>query len=173
MRKPVLVIVLAAVVVAVAAGFVFVKFSGGPQAKAGECVALANRNGDHADVTGAGCGTDVKFKVGKVLADGTSSCPAGDDDYVQVVPNAGSGKLCLLPNLAEGVCYRPADDEDSWIKVECKGEETVKVTKVFASAGDDAACPDGEDVASIVYAEPPTTYCLTLVQRSTGEPSGT
>lgn len=174
MRKPVLVIALAAVVVAAAAGFVFLKFAGGPRAKAGECVALAHRGGDHADVASVGCATgDVRFKVGKVLADAAGACPAGDDDYVQVVPNSGGGKLCLLPNLAEGACYRPADDEDSWIRAECKGEETVKVTKVFSSSGTEAECPDGEGAASIVYAEPPTTYCLSPVQRSTGETPGT
>ncbi|MEU0880927.1 hypothetical protein ABZ345_20165 [Lentzea sp. NPDC005914] len=174
MRKPVLVIALAAFVVAAAAGFVFVKFAGGPRAKAGECVALANRSDNRADVSSAGCATgDVRFKVGKVLADAAAGCPAGDDEYVQVVPNSGGGKLCLLPNLAEGACYRPADDEDSWVKAECAGEETVKVTKVISSAGDAVECPDGENSASIVYAEPPTTYCLAFVQRSTGETAGT
>ncbi|HEX8870768.1 MAG TPA: hypothetical protein VF821_34200, partial [Lentzea sp.] len=65
----------------------------------------------------------------------------------------------------EGVCYRPADNDDSWGRSDCSGEETVKVTKVITVA--DGECPDGDDLVSIVYAEPPTTYCLAPVQRST------
>ena len=162
MRKPVLVI--AALAVVAAAGFVFVQFTGAPQAKAGECVVLGNADANRAEVASTGCGAEnAKFKVGKVLTDPGGSCPAGDDEYIQVV--AGGGKLCLLPNLVEGSCYRPADNDDSWGRSGCTGEETVKVVKVIAAAGDDVACPDGDDLVSIVYPEPPTTYCLSPVQR--------
>jgi hypothetical protein len=162
MKKPVLIIAALAVVAATA--LVFVKFSGGPQAKAGECVTVTGS----ADVASTGCTAEnAKFKVGKVLADSGGTCPAGDDEYVQVVPSSGGGKLCLLPNLVEGACYQPADSDDSWGKSACTGEDTVKVTKVLTAAGGDAECPDGgEDLISIVYPEPPTTYCLSPVQKA-------
>jgi hypothetical protein len=164
MRKPVLVI--AALAVALAAGFVFIQFTGGPEAKAGECVTVADAGGNRADVASTACGAEnARFRVGKVLADSRGSCPAGDDEYIQVVPGSG-GKLCLLPNLVEGSCYRPADNDDSWGRSACSGEETVKVTKVIPAAGADVECPDGgDDLVSIVYPEPPTTYCLSPVQR--------
>lgn len=161
MKKPVLVI--AALAVAVAAAFVYVEFAGGLRAKAGECVTVTNGT----EVATTGCGADnAKFKVGRVLTDSGGNCPAGDDEYVQVVPKSGGGKLCLLPNLVEGVCYRPADDEDSWGRATCTGEETVKVTKVIPVAGDGSGCPDDADLLSIVYPEPPTTYCLSPVQKT-------
>lgn len=157
MRKPVLVI--AALAVATAAAFVFIQFTGGPQAKAGECLIGS------ADLTTTVCAADnAKFKVGKVLTDSGASCPGGDDEYIQVVPRSG-GKLCLLPNLVEGACYQPADNDDSWGRSACNGEETVKVAKVIPAAGD-SECPDADDLISIVYPEPPTTYCLAPVQKS-------
>ncbi|MET8760060.1 hypothetical protein [Lentzea sp. NPDC004782] len=159
MRKPVLVI--AALAVTAAAAFAFVKFSAGPEARAGECLVGSS------DVVTTGCTADnARFKVGKVLADPNASCPAGDDEYVQVAPKSG-GKLCLLPNLVEGACYQPSDNGDSWGKAACAGDETVKVTKVLAAAGGDAECPDaGDDLISIVYPEPPTTYCLSPVRKA-------
>lgn len=162
MRKPVLVI--AALAVVAGAAVAYVNFAGGPQAKAGECVAVTNGT----EVMSTGCTAEnARFKVGRVLPDTGANCPANDDEYVQVVPSAGGGKLCLLPNLVEGACYQPADNEDSWGRSACTGEETIKVTKVIAAAGDDAACPDGgDDLVSIVYPEPPTTYCLAPVQKA-------
>ncbi|NKE62618.1 hypothetical protein FXN61_40195 [Lentzea sp. PSKA42] len=162
MRKPVLVI--AALAVAAAAALVVMNSAGGPQAKAGECVAVSNRT----DVVSTGCGAEnARFKVGRVLADSGGNCPANDDEYVPVVPSSGGGKLCLLPNLVEGTCYRPADDEDSWGRSACTGEDTVKVAKVIPAAGIDTECPDGgDDQISIVYPEPPTTYCLSPVQKT-------
>jgi hypothetical protein len=166
MRKPVLVI--AAVAVVAVAGLVFIQFTGGPRAKAGECVTVANAEGNRADVASTGCGAEnARFKVGKVLGDSGGNCPAGDDEYIQVVPGSGGGKLCLLPNLVEGSCYRPADNDDSFSRSDCTGEETLKVAKVIASAGGDVECPDtGDDFVSIVYPEPPTTYCLSPVQKA-------
>lgn len=161
MKKPALVIAVLAV--AVAAAFVFVEFAGGPQAKAGECVTVSKGT----EVASTGCAADnAKFKVGRVLTDSGATCPPGDDEYVQVTPSGG-GKLCLLPNLVEGACYKPSDDEDSWGRATCSGEETVKVTKVIPTAGDGSGCPDdGDDQLSIVYPEPPTTYCLAPVQKT-------
>jgi hypothetical protein len=161
MRKPVLVIV--ALAVAATGVLAYVNFTGGPKAKAGECVAVTNGT----EVVSTGCAAgNARFKVGRVLADSGASCPVSDDEYVQVVPSSGGGKLCLLPNLVEGSCYQPADDEDSWGPSACTGSETIKVAKVIAAAGDGAGCPDGDDLVSIVYPEPPTTYCLAPVQKA-------
>lgn len=160
MRKPVLAIV--AVAVAAVGVLAFVNFTGGPKAKAGECVAVTSGT----EVVSTGCTAgNARFRVGRVLTDSGANCPASDDEYVQVVPSSG-GKLCLLPNLVEGSCYQPADNDDSWGPSACTGEETIKVAKVIAAVGDGAECPDGDDVVSIVYPEPPTTYCLAPVQKA-------
>jgi hypothetical protein len=159
MKKPVLLIAALAVVAAAAVGYV--QFAGGPQAKAGECLSGTP------DLATTGCTADnARFKVGKVLAETSATCPGGDDEYIQVTPSSG-GKLCLLPNLVEGACYQPAANDDSWGRSACAGDETIKVAKVIPAAGDDTECPDaGDDLISIVYPEPPTTYCLAPVQKT-------
>ena len=160
MRKPVLII--AALAVAATGVLAYVNLTGAPQAKAGECVAVANGT----EVISTGCtAQNARFKVGRVLADSGANCPVSDDEHVQVVPSSGGGKLCLLPNLVEGSCYQPADNEDSWGPSACTGEETIKVTKVIPAAGDGSGCPEADDLVSIVYPEPPTTYCLAPVQK--------
>ena len=46
-------------------------------------------------------------------------------------------------------------------------KKPVLVIAALTAAGGDAECPDsGDDLVSIVYPEPPTTYCLSLVQKS-------
>lgn len=158
MRKTVL--LSAALALVAATAFAVIQFAGGPEAKAGECLT------GNPDLAATGCTAEnARFKVGKVLADASASCPGGDDEYIQVARSGG--KLCLLPNLVEGACYQPADNDDSWGRSACSGEETVKVAKVIQAAGGDTECPDAvDDLISIVYPEPPITYCLAPVQKA-------
>ncbi|MBP2330462.1 hypothetical protein JOF56_010847 [Kibdelosporangium banguiense] len=166
MKKSIVAIVLAMLVVAGGVVIAVMKFSGESSAmKAGECVAVANHNEDRADVTTTACGSDkAVFKVGKILTEAAGNCPDVVDEYTSVVPNAGGGKLCLLPNFLEGGCYKPDDTDDSWGKSSCAGEDTVKVTKVLSGVTDGTGCPDSETGQDMAFPEPPITYCLSPVK---------
>jgi hypothetical protein len=129
-------------------------------AEAGDCVSLSAETDDRADVDTLDCSDDkASYQVGKVLDTTDATCPE-EGLYTEIVPAGGVGdgyKLCLLPNMAEGACYRPDDAGTGFVKTECAGQETFKVTKVVKGSTDLEACPDG---AGMAYPEPAVTYCL-------------
>ncbi|MDQ2584448.1 LppU/SCO3897 family protein [Saccharothrix yanglingensis] len=128
-------------------------------AEAGDCVSLTSQSEDRADVDTLDCSADkASYKVGKVLEATDATCPE-DGLYTEIAPasRVGDGfKLCLLPNMAEGACYKP-DEGTGFVKTECTGPETIKVTKVIQGSVDLEGCPDA---AGMSYPEPAVTYCL-------------
>lgn len=128
-------------------------------AEVGDCVSVSAESDNRAEVDTLDCSADrASYKVGKVLDTTDATCPE-DGLYTEIVPAGGVGdgyKLCLLPNMAEGSCYKP-DDGSGFVKTECVGPETIKVIKVVQGSADLEACPDG---AGMAYPEPPVTYCL-------------
>ncbi|MCE6994171.1 hypothetical protein LZG04_04995 [Saccharothrix sp. S26] len=128
-------------------------------AEVGDCVSVSAESDNRADVDTLDCSADrASYKVGKVLDQADATCPE-DGLYTEIVPTSGVGdgyKLCLLPNMAEGSCYKP-DDGSGFVKTDCVGPETIKVIKVMQGVADLEACPDG---AGMAYPEPPVTYCL-------------
>lgn len=151
---PVLVAVAAVVLVAVT--FVVIHFtSAHSHAQQGDCVKVSDDG-----VTAADCGgADAKYQVGKVLASAGETCPGGEDsDYYEV---ADAGKtMCLMPKAAEGSCFQL--DGTFGQQQDCTGEYAAKVAKVVAGKADEAAC--GEGGGALVFAEPPTTMCLSIPQ---------
>ncbi|WP_309111784.1 hypothetical protein [Saccharothrix sp.] len=149
------VVVLAAV--AVAGYFVLSERS---TADAGDCVSIGRQDeNNRADVKTLDCDdNEASYKVGKVLGSSDEACPE-EGLYTEVSPAAGVGdgyKLCLLPNMAKGACYKP-DDGTGFVKTDCKGPETIKVTDVIEGDVDLSRCPDS---AGMSYPEPKVTYCL-------------
>ncbi|MEU4763541.1 hypothetical protein AB0H12_09810 [Actinosynnema sp. NPDC023794] len=128
-------------------------------AEVGDCVSVAAEADNRAEVDTLDCSADeASYKVGKVLEATDATCPE-DGLYTEIVPAARVGdgyKLCLLPNMAEGACYKP-DEGTGFVKTGCTGPETIKVIKVIEGSADLEACPDG---AGMAYPEPPVTYCL-------------
>ncbi|QQQ76890.1 hypothetical protein IOD16_39095 [Saccharothrix sp. 6-C] len=128
-------------------------------AEAGDCVSVSAETDNRAEVDTLDCSADqASYKVGKVLDATDATCPE-DGLYTEIVPAGGVGdgyKLCLLPNMAEGSCYKP-DEGTGFVKTQCTGPETIKVTKVIEGSTDLEACADG---AGMAYPEPPVTYCL-------------
>ncbi|TQM81456.1 hypothetical protein FHX81_3821 [Saccharothrix saharensis] len=128
-------------------------------AEVGDCVSVSAESDNRAEVDTLDCAEDrASYRVGKVLDTTDATCPE-DGLYTEIVPAGGVGdgyKLCLLPNMAEGSCYKP-DDGSGFVKTECTGPETIKVIKVIPGSADLEACPDG---AGMAYPEPPVTYCL-------------
>ena len=128
-------------------------------AEVGDCVSVSAEADNRAEVDTLDCSADrASYKVGKVLDATDATCPE-EGLYTEIVPAGGVGdgyKLCLLPNMAEGACYKP-DEGTGFVKTECTGPETIKVIKVVEGSADLEACPDG---AGMAYPEPPVTYCL-------------
>ncbi|WP_033442966.1 LppU/SCO3897 family protein [Saccharothrix sp. NRRL B-16314] len=155
----VLVGVLAVVVIAAVAYGVRYLTTDAASAEAGDCVGVAAEADGRADVSTLDCDADeASFKVGKVLEAADDPCPE-EGVYTEIVPNGPVGdgyKLCLIPNMAEGACYGPAEGS-GFDRIDCSGPETVKVTKVIRGSTDTTACPSGSGMA---YPEPAVTYCL-------------
>lgn len=132
---------------------------GSANAEAGDCVSVSAESDNRADVENLDCSSDqASYKVGKVLEATDATCPE-EGLYTEITPagSVGDGyKLCLLPNMVEGACYKP-DDGTGFVKTECTGPETIKVTKVVQGSTDLESCQDG---AGMAYPEPAVTYCL-------------
>lgn len=140
------------------------QLTGAATAEAGDCVTISAETATdtgvtRADVETLDCAADqASFKVGKVLDEGDAGCPE-EGVYTEIVPNGEVGdgyKLCLIPNMAEGACYG-ADEGSGFVRTECSGGDTFKVTKVVQGSADTTACPDGSGMS---YPEPAVTYCL-------------
>ncbi|WP_053718653.1 LppU/SCO3897 family protein [Saccharothrix sp. NRRL B-16348] len=155
--RKILVGVLVVLLIGVVAYGVRYLTSGAANAEVGDCVSVTAEADNRAEVDTLDCSADrASYKVGKVLETTDAGCPE-EGLYTEIVPAVGGGyKLCLLPNMAEGACYKP-DEGTGFVKTECTGPETIKVTKVIEGSTDLEACPDG---AGMAYPEPPVTYCL-------------
>jgi hypothetical protein len=153
--RKILIGVLVFLVIGIAAYGVYYVTSGPSKVAAGDCVSVTEEN-EKSYVATFDCSADkASYKVGKVVEAGDATCPE-EGLYTEVVPDGGTGRLCLLPNMAEGACYKP-DDGTGFVKTECAGPETIKVVKVVEGSRDTEACPDQ---AGMSYPEPPVTYCL-------------
>ncbi|GAA3848024.1 hypothetical protein GCM10022243_12650 [Saccharothrix violaceirubra] len=164
--KKVLIAVVALIVV-VGAVFAVRQLSGPGRAEAGDCVSVGEVNDDNvAKVDVLGCDDQkAAYKVGKALAGAEASCPEeGLGSYHEVVADASDAadraKLCLLPNVSAGNCYK-ANDLGDYVKSECTGMETFRVTKVVEGSTTTETCEDGSGMS---FPEPAVTFCLEPVE---------
>jgi hypothetical protein len=117
------------------------------------------------------CSTDPSFTVAK-RADAANRCSPGR--YAQLLPpfaDQATGRLCLVPNLVVGHCYRFGVPVGMWELGRCAGAATIKVTRrvdaddSHACRGDAPAVPDlAQPVAqprALTY--PSRTYCFSDV----------
>jgi hypothetical protein len=129
----------------------------------GDCVVVAPFTGGELRASRASCDTDPSFTVAK-LADRTGECaPNGYDRFGPPSADSGTGRLCLVPNLVVGHCYRLGVAVGVWSLVDCAGAgpATIKVTQRLDT--DDArACVSGSQLPPRSYPAPPRTYCLGL-----------
>lgn len=132
------------------------------------CVVVrAGSPGEELHATRSPCGTDPSFTVAK-RADAADRCPPGR--YAQFLPpfaDQATGRLCLVPNLVVGHCYRFGVPVGMWDMGRCVGAATIKVTR-RVDADDSLTCPGGTpaepDLAQPVaghraLAYPSRTYC--------------
>ncbi|SHE78657.1 LppU/SCO3897 family protein [Streptoalloteichus hindustanus] len=140
-------------------GIAYTYFNDGASAKVGDCASVSG-NAKDAKYQALDCGNDkATYKVAKVLENPSDSCPSGDyDTYTQTARRGKDFKLCLMPNLQEGSCYKVGEDGKDITKVACGAEATIKISKVVRDKADEAACGDDKAFA---YPEPATTFCLT------------
>ncbi|WP_433267817.1 LppU/SCO3897 family protein [Actinosynnema sp. CS-041913] len=149
--------------VIVVAGFFAVRYFVGNSAAAtaGDCVDLIEQPDNRADVKTLDCDDEkATYKVGKVMDKAEDVCPE-EGLYTEVSPASSVGgdgyKLCLLPNMVEGACYQPDESSTGFVKGDCTGTDTFKVTQVIKDVSDLTKCPDS---AGFAYPEPAVTYCL-------------
>lgn len=171
-----LVVSIAAVLGAIGGGWWYWTHKVQPQAEQTK-IATGSKPGDCIKITGTT--TDPKLEklacdnpaathiVGKSMGATSQKCGDSYDEYVETVEYDNSGtqrttaKLCLVPNLAEGICIRgdaAADTAASDEKVDCRTPSAIKVAKAVKGKADKTLCPPKTDAS--VYPEPPTTLCF-------------
>lgn len=131
--------------------------------RAGDCVVVASSAEGELRAAPAACDTDPSFTVAK-LTDRTDGC--APDDYDRFAPPSaddGTGRLCLVPNLVVGHCYRLGIAVGIWNLVDCRGagSAAIRVTDRLDTA-DAGACGTDGGLPARSYPAPPRTYCLGL-----------
>lgn len=131
--------------------------------QAGDCVVVASSTEGELHAARAACDTDPSFTVAK-LTDRVDDCAPNDyDRFTPPSADSGTGRLCLVPNLVVGHCYRLGVAVGIWNLVDCRGAgpATIKVTDRLDTA-DAGACGTDGQLPARSYPAPPRTYCLGL-----------
>ena len=109
----------------------------------GDCVEVAAPSPDgELHATAASCSRDPSFTVAK-FADPMGDCtPRRYDQFAPPFADVATGRLCLVPNLVVGHCYRFGVPVGMWDLVDCAGagRAAIKVTK-RVEVDDPNACP--------------------------------
>lgn len=130
----------------------------------GDCVMMASSTGGELKATRAECDTDASFTVG-TMVDRTGDCaPTGYDHFPPPSADAGTGRLCLVPNLVVGHCYRLGVAVGVWNLADCTSADAamIRVTDRF-DVEDEQVCTSEDQLSVRTYPAPPRTYCLGLV----------
>ncbi|MFC0106921.1 LppU/SCO3897 family protein [Kibdelosporangium aridum] len=129
------------------------------QAKAGDCAKITGAK-DKPEYASVACDSGTATHVvGKALSNTSDTCADPYISYTMTASRGPDAKLCLVPKMEEGACYK--EDKNAatdFVKTDCGAadDETLKVTKIVNGAGD-AACGEA---APITFPEPPTTLCF-------------
>ncbi|MET0233477.1 MAG: hypothetical protein ABW224_02440 [Kibdelosporangium sp.] len=128
------------------------------QAKAGDCAKVSGTT--NAPVyASADCGAaDANVTVGKALSNTSESCGGEYLEYTMKASKGPDAKLCLVPKLEEGQCYKFGEGESVDIAKQACGPETIKIAKVVKGAEDKGQCAEGAQAAT--FPEPKITFCL-------------
>ncbi|OBI49745.1 hypothetical protein A5707_16115 [Mycobacterium kyorinense] len=129
--------------------------------RVGDCVVVEPTSGGELHTTRTGCDTDPSFTVAK-LADRAGDCAAnGYDRFRPPIADAATAKLCLVPNLVAGHCYRLGTAVGVWDLSNCadRGPTTIKVSSRLETDNAQACSSDGY-LPARTYPSPPRTYCL-------------
>jgi hypothetical protein len=122
----------------------------------GSCVVVgAEELGGELHGKNVSCAVDPSFTVAKI-ADQSNNC--GAENYTRIRPpfsDVATGRLCLVPNLVVGHCYRYGVPMGTWDLVGCAnaGAAAIKVAKRI-DTDDPHACP--------MQYEPPTPGIRTV-----------
>jgi hypothetical protein len=129
------------------------------QAKAGDCAKVSGTE-TKPEYSAVACDSaDANAVVGKAMSNTSEAC--GGEGYLEFTQKASKGpdtKLCLVPRLEEGQCYKIDDANTVAITKQACSADNIKITKVVKDKADPAAC--GETGAPITFPEPASTYCL-------------
>ncbi len=140
--------------------------------RSAECVVVQARSpGEELHANHAPCSTDPSFTVVKR---GGPAGNCGPGRYTQFRPpfaDRATGRLCLVPNLVVGHCYRFGVPVGMWELGNCVGPATIKIS-LRVEADNPHACPVPPSAAPgmaqpapvpLALAFPSRTYCYTDV----------
>lgn len=152
--------VLLAAAVAIAALLVTGHRHGGTY-HAGDCVVVASTTAGQLHAAHAACDTDPSFTVAKLTTKTGECAPNGYDRFGPPSADSGTGRLCLVPNLIVGHCYRLGVAVGMWNLVDCAGAGPATIKVADRLDTDDAqACGPASPLPPRSYPAPPRTYCL-------------
>ena len=128
-----------------------------PELAVGKCVTVSGSESSASHKSVECSDTSVfSWEVSQHVAD-SSECPKDTLWYWISQPNGTKLTTCLIPNIAEGVCYTVQDDnnlEPLAADPSCAAD-SIKVTERIDEAN--ATCTTGQEIYT--YETPPRTYC--------------
>ena len=131
--------------------------------RAGDCVLVAPTAGGELRTTRTGCDTDPSFTVAKLAGRDGDCAHDGYDRFRPPAADAATGKLCLVPNLVVGHCYRFGATLGVWDLSDCADRATVMRVADRLDTDNPGACT--ADLPARTYPSPPRTYCLSADSR--------
>jgi len=158
---------IAALVFAATGTAIALSLNGGhkPQAESriGACVSVTPDAQGELHSIRTKCDTDLSFTVG-ALAKGPDDCQRYDR-FQAPFADAETSRLCLVPNLVAGHCYRFGVPVGMWDPVDCSkaGPAAIRVIK-RVDVNDTNACPDEKYKFAMTYSSPDRTYCTESAQ---------
>ncbi|WP_246257976.1 LppU/SCO3897 family protein [Amycolatopsis anabasis] len=157
-------ILIAAVVVIAAVVFGVVNFTNSAaSAVAGDCLNVKEFKNNTEEPAKVDCNApEANVKIGVKLDNSSDKCP-GEFYDTYSVSGKRSYKLCLMINAKQGECWSNLDTgTDGYQRVPCTDPKADgKFVKVVPGTADEKACDGIDPVKALVYAQPPTTLCLT------------
>ncbi|MDO5092167.1 MAG: hypothetical protein Q4D79_01915 [Propionibacteriaceae bacterium] len=130
-----------------------------PELAVGKCVTVSGDQVSASHESVECSDTSIfSWEVGQQVSD-SSECPDDTLWYWITQPDGSKLTTCLVPNMAEGVCYAEQDDnvEPFVVDPSCAAG-TVKVTARIDEAN--ATCTTGQEMYT--YEKPARTYCGAL-----------
>ena len=123
-----------------------------------DCVSLSADASGELKSTHTSCTTDLSFTIGALANDAGDCVPDQFDRFRAPFADAATGRLCLVPNLLVGHCYRFGVPVGMLDPADCGvgGPAVFRVTK-RVDVFDVHACPDEKYEYAMAY--PARTYC--------------
>lgn len=128
-----------------------------------DCVSVSADGSGELRATHTSCSADLSYTVGALANEDGDCVPDRYDQFRSPFADPATERLCLVPNLVVGHCYRIGIPMGKLDPVDCSRSRPAvfRVTKRL-DVSDLDACPDEKSQFAMAYPSPARTYCAEM-----------